>query len=92
MVTLLKPIVPLCPVKVKEKIVVVVEVFTEIMAFNIWEPVMLPFSERVTIAPLSVDTCNVDFGLGVWAGEGVGVGIRIGVGAGVTVAFGAGVV
>jgi hypothetical protein len=71
MVMLLKPVVPLSPVTVKDTVVVVANWFVVIVTLDICELVMFPLIARSTVAPLSVvaGTVVVD---GVGAGKGAG--------------------
>ena len=89
---LLKPVVPLSPVTVKDTVVVVADWFVAIVTLDICELVMFPLIARSTVAPLSVvaGTVVAD-GVGVGNGVVVGVGIAVGIGVGVGVGDGDGV-
>lgn len=89
-VILLKPMVPLSPVTVKDIIVELANWFSAIVALDIWKLVMLPLKARLTVPPISVlaDTIvpkGIEEGNGVVVGIGgtfglfVGVGVEIGV-------------
>ena len=98
-----KPVVPLCPVTVKDTVVVLVDWFVAIVTLDIWELIMFPLIARSTVAPLAVVAGTV-VADGVGVGDGVvgGVVVRVradvdvvvevgeGVGAGVRVAVGEG--
>ena len=77
---LLKPVVPLSPVKMKLKVVVLADEFVVIVRLAIWELVMLPLMARLTPEPFSVVVgAGVFFGVGkvdaVVVDEGKEVGL-----------------
>jgi len=78
MVMLLKPKLPLSPVTVKYK-PVVVALFAAIVTLDICVLVMFPLRVRFTVLPLSVKIVTVEFA----CVTGVGVGFRVDVGVGV---------
>ena len=91
MVMLLKPNVPFCPVKLKDRMVVVADWFVAMITLYICELVMFPFKVRSTSAPLSFVTIRLDcpaLGWGVGVGVGVDVGVDVGVGVNVGVGDG----
>ena len=72
-VMLLKPVVPLWPVMVKDTVVDVADWFVEIVTFDNCELVTFPLIVSSIVVPLSVVALTaVDNGVGV--GEGVGEG------------------
>jgi hypothetical protein len=71
---LLKPVVPLTPVTVKDTVVDVADWFVAIVPLDICELVTFPLIARSTVAPLVVVAGTV-VADGVGAGEGVGVGV-----------------
>ena len=76
MVILLKPVVPLSPVTVKDTVVDAADWFVAIVTLDIWLLVMFPLIARSTIEPLSVVAGTVvadDVSAGVEAEVGVGV-------------------
>ena len=85
MVMLLKPVVPLSPVTVKDTVIVEVAGFVRIVTLDICELVMFPVSKRSTIAPLAVvagTAADDEVGVGDVVGVGVDVGKVVGVGVG----------
>ena len=88
---LLKPVVPLTPVTVKETVVVVADWFVVIAMLVICELVMFPLIPRSTFAPLDVVAVTYSVGVGVGVVLGLGVAVRVDVeggGVGVEVEFG----
>ena len=82
---------PLCPVTVKDTVVVVADWFVAIVTLDICELVMFPLIARSTVEPLSVVAGTVAaVGVGV-GNDVVGVGIAVVVGVGVGVGDGDGV-
>ena len=71
---LLKPVVPLPPVRVNERVVDVADWFVAILTFDIWELVTFPLIVRLTVAPLSVVACTV---VAVEFGVGDGVSVEV---------------
>ena len=88
---LLKPVVALGPVNVKDKVVVKVDWFDVIIAFDICEDVMFPLIANSTVEPLPVFTGTGAKGVGEGNGFAVGVGVAVdlGLGVGVGVELGA---
>jgi hypothetical protein len=82
---LLKPVVPLSPVTVKDTVVDVANWFVAIVTLDIWELVTFPLIARSIIASLPVVAATV-----VINGVGVGEDVGVGVGAGVDVGDGVG--
>ena len=72
MVMLLKPVVPLSPVTVKDTVVDVADWFVAIVTLDICELVMFPLIVRSTVAPLAVVAGTVVTD-GVGEGDGTGV-------------------
>jgi hypothetical protein len=72
MVMLLKPVVPLSPVTVKDTIVVAEDWFVVIVTSDIWLLVIFPVIVRLTVEPLSVVADKV-----VAVCDEVGVGVRV---------------
>jgi ubiquinone biosynthesis protein UbiJ len=54
MVMLLKPVVPVSPIMVKDTVAVAADSFVAILTSDIWELVMFPLIARSTVAPLAV--------------------------------------
>jgi hypothetical protein len=93
---LLKPVLPLSPVTVKDTVVDVADWFVAIVTLDTWELVTFPQIARSTIAPLSVVAgtvvaVGVGAGVGVAVGEGEGDGVGVAVGVAVGVGVGVGV-
>ena len=70
------PAEPLCPVTVKDRVVLAEDWLIQMVTSDIWELVMFPLRGSSTVAPLFVvASITVDTGIvGVWAGIRVGVG------------------
>jgi hypothetical protein len=86
MVMLLKPVVPLSPVTVKDTVVVVTDWFFAIVTLDICELVTFPLIASPTISPLSVvANAVVEDGGGIGDDVAVGAGAAVGVGFGVSV-------
>ena len=79
---MLKPEVPLCPVRIKDSVVVWLDELVIIVVPDICEAFMVPLIDNSIVSPLSVVAVIVVVGLGIGAGLGVGVGLAIGVGVG----------
>ena len=71
------PVVPACPVMVKDRVVVLAVWFTCIWALLIWLALMFPSIARFTVAPEEVVASMM---LGLAVGAAVGVGVMVGVG------------
>jgi len=83
-VMLLKPVVALGPVMVKDTMVIVLGWFDAIVTLDICEVVMFPRISISIIAPLSIVVgMAVANGVGVGDGVGDGVGVVLGLGVGV---------
>jgi len=99
MVMLPRPVLPLCPVRVKLMVVLLADWFVVMVALDICELVMLPLRLKVMFAPSLLVACMVDVGFGVGEGLGivVGAGVEVDVvvvvceGVGVAVGLGVGV-
>ena len=83
---LLKPVVSLFPVTVKDTVVIIADGFIAIVTLDIWELVMFPLMVRSIISPLAVvvgtvvvDEVGVDDGVSVEVGVTVGIGVGVGV-------------
>ena len=86
---LLKPTVPLCPVRVRDIVVVAVDWLVVIVTFDICAVVTFPLTVISIVEPPYVVAFTVDAGVAVWGGHGVDVGVAVGVG--LVVDFGDGV-
>jgi hypothetical protein len=104
-VIMLKPVVPLSPVNVKDTVVNTADWFVCIVILEIWRLVKFPLFIRVTVVPLSVvtvtfvtngvtegDGVEVEVGVGVELGADVDVGVEgdVDVGSGVSNGVGVG--
>ena len=74
---LLKPMVPVSPVTLKENVVIAADWFVAIVTLDICELVTFPLIDRLTIEPLVV-IARTDVGVGVSVGAGVAVGVSAG--------------
>jgi hypothetical protein len=101
-VMMLKPVVPLSPVTVKDTVVELEDRVVNIVTLEIWDIVTFPLIARSTVLPLSVfaltvvsngveEGDGVAVGVGVLVGFDVGVVVEVGVGLGVDIEVGSGV-
>ena len=88
---MLKPVVPLSPLSVKEMVVDEVDQSVASAKSDICEMDTFPPMARSTVAPLSVVTCTVVIGVGLGGEVVIGVGLTVGIGVGVAIDIGDGV-
>jgi hypothetical protein len=88
---MLKPVVPLSPVTVKDTVVELEDRVVNTATLENWALVTFPLIARSTVAPLSVLAFTV-VSNGVGEGDGFGVGVGIIVGFGVDIGTDVGVV
>ena len=87
---LLNPVVPLCPVTVKDKVVVAEDWLVVMLTLDNCVLVMFPLIDKSMVEPLFVVAWIVEVDVGVGDGVGVEVGVGVAVDAGVGVGLGVG--